>query len=241
MWGVHYPGVEATGRLLGMAFFNIFRVCTLAGVVLVGCGDKSPGDEGTGTGSASSSGGVSMSETGEPTTGEASTSAGSDSESATGTSGGSTTGEASTGVGTGTTGEAVCSIEHEACELAGSLGEFTDCGVVNPWDDAVELWQAAHDCALGAATAQKPFKLITILQGIDSDVAEAYVGVAARSYALSRFFFDGDPCGGGGCGPVVSAGSCAGLVATMDCVVEPGTVCLSCEGAGTSEQVCGPA
>ena len=144
-------------------------------------------------------------------------------------------------MGTGTTGEAVCSIEHEACELAGSLGEFTDCGVVNPWDDAVELWQAAHDCALAAATAQQPFKLITILQGIDSDVAEAYVGVAARSYALSRFFFDGDPCGGGGCGPVVSAGSCAGLVATMDCVVEPGNVCLSCEGAGTSAQVCGPA
>jgi hypothetical protein len=209
-----------------MAFFNIFRVCTLAGVALAGCGDKSPGDEGTGTGtgSASSSGGVSMSETGEPTTG-----------------GASTTGAASTGVGTGTTGEAVCSIEHEACELAGSLGEFTDCGVVNPWDDAVELWQAAHDCALAAATAQQPFKLITILQGIDSDVAEAYVGVAARSYALSRFFFDGDPCGGGGCGPVVSAGSCAGLVATMDCVVEPGNVCLSCEGAGMSEQVCGPA
>ncbi len=206
-----------------MAFFNIFRVCTLAGVVVAGCGDKPPGDEGTGTGSASS-GGVSMSETGEPTTG-----------------GASTTGAASTGVGTGTTGEAVCSIEHEACELAGSLGEFTDCGVVNPWDDAVELWQAAHDCALAAATAQQPFKLITILQGIDSDVAEAYVGVAARSYALSRFFFDGDPCGGGGCGPVVSAGSCAGLVATMDCVVEPGNVCLSCEGAGMSEQVCGPA
>ena len=208
-----------------MAFFNIFRVCTLAGVVVAGCGDKPPGDEGTGTGTGSaSSGGVSMSETGEPTTG-----------------GASTTGAASTGVGTGTTGEAVCSIEHEACELAGSLGEFTDCGVVNPWDDAVELWQAAHDCALGAATAQKPFKLIAILQGIDSDVAEAYVGVAARSYALSRFFFDGDPCGGGGCGPVVSAGSCAGLVATMDCVVEPGNVCLSCEGAGMSEQVCGPA
>lgn len=208
-----------------MAFFNIFRVCTLAGVVVAGCGDKPPGDEGTGTGTGSaSSGGVSMSETGEPTTG-----------------GASTTGAASTGVGTGTTGEAVCSIEHEACELAGSLGEFTDCGVVNPWDDAVELWQAAHDCALAAATAQQPFKLITILQGIDSDVAEAYVGVAARSYALSRFFFDGDPCGGGGCGPVVSAGSCAGLVATMDCVVEPGNVCLSCEGAGMSEQVCGPA
>lgn len=208
-----------------MAFFNIFRVCTLAGVVVAGCGDKAPGDEGTGTGTGSaSSGGVSMSETGEPTTG-----------------GASTTGAASTGVGTGTTGEAVCSIEHEACELAGSLGEFTDCGVVNPWDDAVELWQAAHDCALAAATAQQPFKLITILQGIDSDVAEAYVGVAARSYALSRFFFDGDPCGGGGCGPVVSAGSCAGLVATMDCVVEPGNVCLSCEGAGMSEQVCGPA
>ena len=141
---------------------------------------------------------------------------------------------------TGTTGEAVCSLEHEACALAGQLGAFEDCGVVDPWNDAVEAWQAAQACALAAASGEEPFKLITILQGIDSDVGQAYVGQAARSYAISSLFFDGDPCGGGGCGPVVSVASCAGLTAVPGCTVEPGNVCLSCDGQGMGAQVCGP-
>jgi len=216
-----------------MGIIKVLRVCTFV-VGVGGCGGKEPGGSEGSTGTASS-GGASMSETGAPTSG------GSDSGGVTGTGAGSSGAGSTSGEDSGTTGAAVCSLEHEACALAGSLGEFMDCGSVDPWNDAALAWQAAHDCALAAASGQRPFKLITILQGIDSDVGAAYVGVAARSYALSELFFDGDPCGGGGCGPVVSAASCAGLVATMDCVVAPGEVCLSCEGQGTLGQVCGPA
>ncbi len=231
-----------------MAFFTIQRVRTISlGLIcsgLAACGGT-PGDS-TGsasTGSGSTSGSESASETGvgTPTTGEDATS-GSGSASATGTSAASSTGDATSGtsVATGTTGEAVCSLEHEACALAGQLGAFEDCGVVDPWNDAVEAWQAAQACALAAASGEEPFKLITILQGIDSDVGQAYVGQAARSYAISSLFFDGDPCGGGGCGPVVSISSCAGLTAVPGCTVEPGNVCLSCDGQGMGAQVCGP-
>lgn len=134
----------------------------------------------------------------------------------------------------------MCSLEHEACTLAGQLGAFEDCGLVDPWNDTLEAWQAAQACALAAASGQQPFKLITILQGIDSEVGQAYVGQAARSYAISTLFFDGDPCGGGGCGPVVNISSCAGLTAVPGCTVEPGNVCLSCDEQGMSAQVCGP-
>lgn len=213
-----------------MDIFKVSRVCIFV-VVGFGCGVKEPGGS---EGSTGSSDGASMSATGAPTSG------GSDSGGATGTSGGSSGAGSTSDEASGTTGAPVCSLEHEACALAGSLGDFVDCGSVDPWNDAVEAWQAAHDCALTAASGQRPFKLITILQGIDSDVGVAYVGVAARSYALSELFFDGDPCGGGGCGPVVSQASCTGLVATMDCGVAPGEVCLSCEGQGTAGQVCGP-
>lgn len=212
------------------------------GVFVIGCGEPQPGDTDgvttVATGS-SSGGGVSMSETGEPTTADIEPTSGS--ASATGTSAtGSSTGEASTtGATSGTTGELVCTLEEQACAAAGQLGPFMDCGAAR-LDDAVEIWQAAHDCALANAGAQMPFKLIVELQGIDSEVGEAYVGVAARSYALSRFFFDGDPCGGGGCGPVVGVQSCATLTAVMGCTVEVGSVCLGCDGAGEATQVCGP-
>ena len=216
----------------------------MAGLFVVGCGEPQPGDSDatTAAASSSSSGGVSMSETGDvtPTTGEdASTTGGSDSASATGTSSTSSTDGSSSGESSGTTGELVCTLAEQACAAAGQLGSFIDCGVVTP-DDAVEAWQAAHDCALAAAGGQMAFKLIVGLQGIDSDVGEAYVGVTARSYALSKFFFDSDPCGGGGCGPVVSVANCTGLTATMECTVEVGNVCLSCDGAGEATQVCGP-
>lgn len=215
--------------------------CACVGLLVIGCGEPQPGDtDGATTAAASSSGGsVSMSETGEPTTGDIEPTSGSDSASATGTSSTGSSDASSSGESSGTTGELVCTLEEQACAAAGQLGPFMDCGAAT-LDDAVEVWQAAHDCALANAGGQMPFKLIVELQGIDSAVGEAYVGVAARSYALSRFFFDGDPCGGGGCGPVVSVQSCATLTAVMGCTVEVGSVCLGCDGAGEATQVCGP-
>ena len=226
-----------------MTSFTNCCVGACVGLFVIGCGEPQPGDTDAmttmaATGSSSSSG-VSMSETGEPTTGDVEPTSGSASASATGTGSTGSSDASSSGESSGTTGELVCTLEEQACAAAGQLGPFMDCGAAK-LDDAVEVWQAAHDCALANAGAQMPFKLIVELQGIDSEVGEAYVGVAARSYALSRFFFDGDPCGGGGCGPVVSVQSCATLTATMGCTVEVGSVCLSCDGAGEATQVCGP-
>ena len=62
-------------------------------------------------------------------------------------------------------------------------------------------WEAARDCALKAASEQRAFKLVTWLQGIDSQVGQAFVGLTGESYAVATFYFDSDPCGGGGCGP----------------------------------------
>jgi hypothetical protein len=160
-----------------------------------------------------------------------------------GTSTTSTTSDASesgSSEGGSGTGAPVCSLEQVACDLAESNGEFEDCGSVDPWDDDTAAWQAAHDCAVAAASEQRAFKVVTWLQGIDSQIGVAYASLVGRSYGLSHFGFDSDPCGGGGCGPVVYGGSCDLLVATPDCMVEPGQACLTCVNQGDSTQFCGP-
>lgn len=190
---------------------------------------------GTDTGTASTSAPATTSDTGDdPTTGADSTSTSSTTSAATtGPDTSSTTAETTGGL-------EPCTLEHHACAFAGQLGDFEDCGLVDPWNHDAAAWQAAHDCALAAASMERAFKLITILQGIDSDVGQAWAAQEARSYALSVMFFDGDPCGGGGCGPVVSVGACTGLTATDGCTVEPGVICLTCEGQSESTQLCGP-
>lgn len=197
----------------------------------VACGDKPPGDDSASGGSATDTtrGGATDATTGDAT---ATTDASATTDQPTGTTG--ETGDATTG------GDA-CEIQPFACGFAAQLGgDFDDCGVVDPWNDDAAAWQAAHDCAIAAATAERAFCLVTILQGIDSDVAQAFAAQEARSYALTTFFFDSDPCGGGGCGPVLSQSSCAALTAVNDCVVAPGVACLGCDGQGQGAQVCGP-
>lgn len=216
--------------------WRIVAACAV-GLGLAACGDKSSGDSGDSEATASTSGDDRGTGTDAPTSGGSPGSGGPD---GTGDTSSGELGSSSEGEGSSTTGGAVCSIEHEACALAGLPGSFEDCGVVDPWEDDAAAWQTAHDCALAAASEQRAFKLITVLQGIDSEVAVAFVGQEGRSYALSVLSFDGDPCGGGGCGPVVALASCAGLTAAPGCTIEPGTACLSCEGQGTSVQVCGP-
>lgn len=223
---------------------NLLAISACVGLFgSVACGDK-PSNGGTAsesTGAADSSGG----ETDAPTTtGGPSTATGDDASGSSGS--GETSGMTSTGTTTGetgddTTGGELCEIEPAACGFAGQLGnEVEDCGVVDPWDDDTAAWQAAHDCAVAAAAEQRSFCLVTVLQGIDSAVAQAYAAQEARSYALATFFFDSDPCGGGGCGPTLSQSSCATLTAIDGCVIEPGNACLSCDGQGESSQICGP-
>lgn len=131
-----------------------------------------------------------------------------------------------------------CSLEHQVCVLG--LTAFTDdCGIVEMTDDLTK-WQAAHDCAMEAASAQRTFKLIADKFGFDSLQTDAYVAEDACPYAITKVHFDDDPCGGEGCGPVVSVSSCAALSAEPGCTVEPGDVCLRCGLPSEGTQVCGP-
>lgn len=206
----------------------------------VACGDKPPGD----ATASDSSGGVDSSSGGDTdpttTTGEPPSTATGDDTSG---SSGDTTGTTTTGTTTGddTTGGELCEIGPAACEFAAQLGDdFVDCGEVNPWDDDVAAWQAAHDCAIKAAAEQRAFCLVTVLQGFDSNVARAYAAQQARSYALTTFSYDSDPCGGGGCGPELRQASCDALTAIDGCQIEPGEACLSCDGQTESLKICGP-
>lgn len=205
---------------------------------LSGCGDKSSGDTGIATDPAST--GAASSSTGEGTPSTGSMDGTGSSTEVTSTTGGASTSGSSESGEVGTTGGVACALEDQACAAVEAYGAYEDCGAVDPWNDLAPAWQAARDCALKAASEQRAFKLITWLQGFDSQVGQAYVGLTAESFAISMFHFDSDPCGGGGCGPVLSQGYCAALVEIPDCVVEPGGPCLACEGQGEPVQVCGP-
>jgi hypothetical protein len=239
-----------------MTYAHLSRLLFTSLVLAVaGCGEKLPDDDtGTATGSASSTGtsstGSAASSSGDaPTTGadptgETGTATSGDptGDPTSGTTSGTTTGESgssSSGGGSGSTTDGLeCTLMDQACAAAEQGGLFEDCGLVL-LDDPVEAWQTAQDCALTAIAEQRGFKLITQLQGIDSEVAAAFVGVAQEEYLVEVFFFDGDPCGGGGCGPKITRTICGeSVIATQGCVVEPGTICLTCEAAGDSLDVC---
>lgn len=184
-------------------------------------------DPGTVSGGTSSTGSSSTSAgtTDEPTTSE---------PTGTGTAGssGSTTADATATDGATTDGTD-CDLVKITTEHAHALGgDVLDCGVVDPWNNTAEEWQAVHACALEAAAAQKQFQLVVWLQGIDSTVGRGYVGVAARSYALEEIHFDtlGIPITGGR--------PCDGFSMIDGCTDFLGTPCLNCEGPGLGTTIC---
>lgn len=220
-----------------MTFFNkllLFGVCAT-----IACG-PSGGDDGTSSGSSSSSNpaGSSIGETGSDETSASPTSTGTTEEPGTPTTTADPTTTTTDDSTTGTDDE--CTLEHHSCEAVAMLGDFTDCGHVDPQNDDTAAWQAAQACALSASSQQQAFCLRVDLQGIDSFVGQAWTGEEARSYAIATQFFDSDPCGGGGCGPVVHTSSCASLTATPGCTIEPGTICLTCADPSNASQACGP-
>lgn len=225
------------------------RLGVVLGLFVAGaaCGPR-PGEEESSTG-ASSSGPTSESGTTTTTTGVEPTSTSTTTTTSTSTSTGeatNTSSEPDTGTdasgssgGTSTGPVDDCSLENHAAAIAGAFGEFEDCGVVGVKDD-VAAWQAAHDCAAAAASEQRAFALITYLMGIDSQIGAGYVAQGPMPYRSFKLHFDSDPCGGGGCGSVVSITDCKAITAVPGCTVEPGTVCLSCEGGKAPEQICPP-
>jgi hypothetical protein len=225
----------------------LLRRILVLSLLLPACGDKASDDTDAATESpgtdASTASAAASSESGQPTTGTDTSGTGTTGStgaaSTTGSETSATAASSESGEG-GTTGGLVCTLEAQACAAVEALGDYEDCGAVDPWDDLLPAWEAARDCALKAASEQRAFKLVTWLQGIDSQVGQAFVGLPAESYAVATFYFDSDPCGGGGCGPQVSQASCESLAALADCVVEPGWACLTCAGQGMVDEVCGP-
>lgn len=225
---------------------SLRRALALALLALSACGDGSSGDTGTETTSTDASSTLTPTTDGpgsstgmNASTDSTGMNASTGSTSSTDTTGDSSTGDSDSGP-VGTTGEVACGLVEQACAAVEVYGAYDDCGVVDPWNDLAPAWQAARDCALKAASEQRAFKLVTWLQGFDSQVGQAYVGLPAESFALAMFHFDSDPCGGGGCGPVAGQSYCETLVAVADCVVEPGGPCLGCVGQTELLQICGP-
>lgn len=116
----------------------------------------------------------------------------------------------------------------------------TDCGhLAIAGDDAA--FGAARQCVLDAIAAHQPFVVLWNIQGIDSRVAGAYLGLdAGGALALTRFHYDGDPQGQGGeARPVTTIGSCSG-VAQVACDTKTlhNTLCLECSDEAFADR-CG--
>ncbi|MDC0721610.1 hypothetical protein [Nannocystis bainbridge] len=140
---------------------------------------------------------------------------------------------ADTTTGDTTTSGLACDLVQITTERAHVLGgEVIDCGIVDPWNNTVEEWQAAHACALEAAAAEQQFQLVVWLQGIDSDVGRGYIGTAARSYQREEIHFDTLGI------PITGARPCAAFAAVDDCYDFLGTPCISCEGPSPGYEIC---
>lgn len=180
-----------------------------------------------------------------------------DTEGATGTSGGTDASTSSTGSTSGTThtthtshtateatttttttgpdtttGGLLCDLVPLVEAAATVLGPVKDCGIVDPWNNTVEDWKAAVTCALDAAAAEVPFKMIAWRMGIDSKVGTGYFGVAAESFARGKIDYDSFEPGS------ALESACAALIATPGCLVDLGEPCITCEGAGEGVQRC---
>lgn len=143
--------------------------------------------------------------------------------------------EATTTTTTGpdtTTGGVVCDLVPLVEAAATVLGPVKDCGIVDPWNNTVEDWKAAVTCALDAAAAEVPFKMIAWRMGIDSKVGTGYFGVAAESFARGKIDYDSFDTGS------ALGSACVALIATPGCMVDLGEPCITCEGASEGVQLC---
>lgn len=204
----------------------------------LGCGDDKGSSAGS-TGDDTTSATTTTTATSDATT-DATTSATTDATTATTTTtttgdptSATTTDPTTTTSGTSTTGDPVCDLVEAVCDAAEAAGPFLDCGVIDPWNNSLEEWQDAQACALAAVESEKAFKLITWLQGIDSEVGYGYLGFEGESYGVLRYFYDSYPP------EWLSTTGCGALIATPDCVVEPGEPCLSCDEPTPQTVICG--
>lgn len=128
--------------------------------------------------------------------------------------------------------------EPDSCRLADVLvaeragATPRDCGHLAVGAAMAEQ-TAAKNCVLAAVEAKESFEVVWDLQGTDSKVSRAILGLlgAEAAYSLQSFAYDGDPSGGGGeRHPHTTIASCAGVRATAECTATDlaSSLCLEC-------------
>ncbi|MBA3391827.1 MAG: hypothetical protein H0T89_04235 [Deltaproteobacteria bacterium] len=122
-----------------------------------------------------------------------------------------------------------CLIENVLPRLVGTA-PVMDCGSLGiGGEDAA--FAAARDCVIAAESSRQPYMVLWQIQGIDSRVAKAHVGLNDNttwtSYQLN---YDGDPGGGGGDNrPVTTIWKCGAVSSQGACPDLHNTLCLECD------------
>ena len=131
-----------------------------------------------------------------------------------------------------------CNLDEQVTDLLYTSADFpdgiVDCGDLR-LDDPLDAWIDARACLLDAQQSGTGVRLIHALQGIDSLPSYAYVGLQWRSYQRYQLFHDE-----GGIVPAATTSrrDCENFSPIDDCEVEPGNLCLGCEGTDDYEIVC---
>ncbi len=128
-----------------------------------------------------------------------------------------------------------CKIESQLVVRIGTA-KPVDCGQLAVGDPAVAFTKA-RDCVAAVAKAGKPFVVLWDSQGIDSRVADAYLGLDVGGtpalYVLYRLDFDGDPKGRSEQdAPHTTTSTCTSVRSLGNCGKLPlaTTLCLECVG-----------
>ena len=197
-------------------------------IALIACSDG-PDESMGGAETSSGSGSSTASSTGTtlPMTSADSTESGVASTSAA-SSDGSSGGTPST---TGVPGE--CDFAAAVDEvLVDSPVEPTDCGFVG-LDDDVAAWEAARECARGAALDQTAYKLLWQWQDGATIRDAAIAAVIGEAFATYRFE---DDAAEGTTSIIVT--TCSGLGTEDPCMVAVGVMCLDCLDASDPTELC---
>lgn len=130
---------------------------------------------------------------------------------------------------TGTTGDTCSTLAEELdAWVDPSKTPALDCGDLGPADDAT-AWQTAHDCMLIQLAGSAVRATWTPPDGADPH----QYGVGARvgvAYELAWFEASGTS--------TLVRHECTQIVATPDCTVDVGEMCLTCEGQTEAEILC---
>jgi hypothetical protein len=121
-----------------------------------------------------------------------------------------------------------CQIESVVDRLIGGT-QVMDCGNLMV-QQADAPFVAARDCVLAADAGHSPYAARWEIQGRDSRVAAALVGIeTAGGWTSMRLAYDGDPTGGGGEDhPVTSMWRCGSLTDLGSCSALHQNLCIQC-------------